>query len=160
MMLSRPTRLDLPRSGPALSGLRPKPDLIGQIAEATARLIGTGRFLFAQTVILLMWLVVNIPGSPFRFDLSGYPLLTLVLSLQAAYAAPLILLAQNRQDDRDRVLTATEGVVADQLMATVDYLARELAALRAAQGAGPTRRYLEDALDRHLALVTDLLRTA
>lgn len=149
--------LDQPRRPLRVALPRPQPDWIGRAAEATARLIGTGRFLAAQTVVLMAWLVVNVPGSPVRFDLAGYPLLTLILSLQAAYAAPLILLAQNRQDDRDRAVVATERASADGLRATVDYLARELATLRAAHAATVTRGYLDEALDRQLTSVRELL---
>ena len=152
----RTPALDQPR--PARAALpRPQPDWIGRAAEATARLIGTGRFLAAQTIVLAAWLAANLPGSPVRFDLAGYPLLTLILSLQAAYAAPLILLAQNRQDDRDRAVATTERATADELRAIVDYLARELATLRAAQAVTVTRSYLDDALDRQLTAVRELL---
>jgi uncharacterized membrane protein len=141
-------RLDTPR--PSRRQIRPQvdPEAFGRWTERIARFLGTGRYLVAQTIIIVVWIIENaIPGVP-HFD--GYPFqfLTLVLSLQAAYAAPLILLAQNRQDDRDRVNLEADRDEARQGKADVEYLARELAAVRIALGEVVTRDFLRAELGR------------
>jgi uncharacterized membrane protein len=129
---------------------RPRYDAeaFGRLTEKVARFLGTGRYLIVQTVFIAVWLSVNaIPGLP-HFDPYAFLFLTLLLSLQAAYSAPLILLAQNRQDDRDRVNLEQDREHARQEHADVDYLARELAAVRIALGELVTRDFLRSELAR------------
>ena len=103
MAETRLDRLDQPR-GVRRSGPRYDAEAFGRFAETIARFIGTGRFLVLQTVVVIGWIAWNVAVPPsWRFDEYPFIFLTLALSLQAAYAAPLILLAQNRQTDRDRV---------------------------------------------------------
>ncbi|MDR2378197.1 MAG: DUF1003 domain-containing protein, partial [Bifidobacteriaceae bacterium] len=110
-------------------------DRFGTAAEAFARVMGTPGFLVGMTLFCIAWLAWN-SWAPigWRFDSSkyGFTVLTLVLSLQASYAAPLILLAQNRQDDRDRVTADRDRIQAARNLADTEYLAREVAALRIA----------------------------
>jgi uncharacterized membrane protein len=110
-------------------GIHYDPDAFGSFSESIARFLGTGRFLVIQTIVVVTWVIVNI-YKPFQFD--GYPFifLTLVLSLQASYAAPLILLAQNRQEDRDNEQLERDRSMAARTQADTEYLARELAGVR------------------------------
>jgi uncharacterized membrane protein len=124
------------------------PDAFGRWTERIARFLGTGRYLVMQTILIVLWIAVNtIPDIP-HFDPYTFTFLTLVLSLQAAYAAPLILLAQNRQDDRDRVNLEADRDEARQAKADLEYLARELAAIRMALGEVATRDFLRAELSR------------
>ena len=128
--------------------LRPNvdPEAFGQWTERVARFLGTGRFLIIQTLIIVIWIVVNIlPGTP-HFDPYTFTFLTLVLSLQAAYAAPLILLAQNRQDDRDRANLVEDRQAAQRNLDDTEFVARELADVRIALGDVVTRDWLRDEL--------------
>jgi uncharacterized membrane protein len=124
------------------------PDVVGRFAETTARLMGTGRFLTIQTVIVLIWVAVNIWVIRLQWDPYPFILLNLMFSVQAAYAAPLILLAQNRQADRDRVQAEEDRARAAQTRADTEYLARELAALRVAIGELATRDFIRSELGR------------
>jgi uncharacterized membrane protein len=147
-MADRRTRLDQPRV--ARRGLRERYDAeaFGRSTERIARFLGTGRYLVYQSVLILIWVIVNtIPGLR-HFDPYTFTFLTLILSLQAAYAAPLILLAQNRQDDRDRVNLEADREEARQSKADLDYLAREIAAIRMALGEVATRDFLRSELAR------------
>lgn len=140
-------RLDLP--GAPRRGARPSvdPDAFGQASESIARFIGTGRFLVYMTVFILGWLVWNsLSSGAAQFDPFPFIFLTLVLSVQASYAAPLILLAQNRQDDRDRVSLEQDRQVAAQSRADMEFLAREIAALRLAVGEMATRDFIRSEL--------------
>lgn len=146
-------RLDQPRSvrrGPR----RPSysPETFGRLAEGIARYLGTARFLAIQSVIILVWVICNVPPLVRWLGFDKYPFgfLTLVLSLQAAYAAPLILLAQNRQDDRDRINLDEDRQRARAAKADTEYLARELAGLRIALGEVATRDYLRSEITRLL----------
>jgi uncharacterized membrane protein len=113
------------------------------MSERIARFLGTGRFLVAQTAVIFVWVIWNIAVPKVaRFDAYPFQFLTLVLSLQAAYAAPLILLAQNRQDDRDRVNLAQDRGQNAMLTADAEYLTREVASLRVALGDVVTRDFL------------------
>jgi uncharacterized membrane protein len=142
------SRLDLPKAERRSIRLRVNPEAFGQWTERVARFIGTGRFLVMQTVVITVWILVNTtPGLP-HFDPYTFTFLTLVLSLQAAYAAPLILLAQNRQDDRDRVNLEADRDEARQAKADLEYLARELAAIRMSLGEVATRDFLRSELSR------------
>ena len=147
-MAERRGRLDQPRTpGRAL---RPSydPEAFGRWTERVARFLGTGRYLVVQTILIIIWVVVNtIPGIK-HFDPYTFTFLTLILSLQAAYAAPLILLAQNRQDDRDRVNLDQDRDQDRQSKADLEYLARELAAVRIALGDVVTRDFLRSELQR------------
>ena len=110
-------------------------EVFGQFSESIARFLGTARFLVWQTIVFAIWLVINIaPPAGWQFDPwgRGLVLLTLVLSLQASYAAPLILLAQNRQERRDRVASELDRRVAERTQADTEFLARELASVRLA----------------------------
>jgi uncharacterized membrane protein len=146
-MADRRLRLDQPQLG--RRGFRPSdPDAFGKWTERVARFLGTGRYLIMQTIAIIVWVLVNtVPGFP-HFDPYTFTFLTLILSLQAAYAAPLILLAQNRQDDRDRVNLDADRDEAQQAKADLEYLAREMAAVRMAVGEVATRDFLRSELAR------------
>jgi uncharacterized membrane protein len=142
------TRLDQPRVERRGFRLRVDPDAFGKWTERFARFLGTGRFLVYQTAIIVVWILINtVPGLN-HFDPYAFLFLTLLLSLQASYAAPLILLAQNRQDDRDRVNLEADRDEARQAKADLDYLAREIAAIRMALGEVATRDFLRSELSR------------
>ncbi|WP_372672253.1 DUF1003 domain-containing protein [Amycolatopsis kentuckyensis] len=140
-------RLDQPRSQ-ARFRLNIDPDTFGRFTERIARFLGTGKYLFWQTLIVIVWIVLNLTALSLQWDPYPFILLNLAFSTQAAYAAPLILLAQNRQDDRDRVSLEEDRNRAAQTKADTEYLARELAALRLAVGEVATRDYLRSELDR------------
>ena len=141
------SRLDLPR-GPRRLTPRVDPDAFARLSERIARFLGTGRFLAAQTVIVVVWISLNLAAVSLRWDPYPFILLNLAFSTQAAYAAPLILLAQNRQDDRDRVALEEDRARAERTRADTEYLARELAALRLAVGEVVTRDFLRSELVR------------
>ena len=140
-------RLDQPRSARRLS-LDIDPETFGRLSESLARFMGTGTFLFWQTLLVITWITLNIVGVGFGWDPYPFILLNLAFSTQAAYAAPLILLAQNRQDDRDRITLEEDRNRSAQTKADTEFLARELAALRVAIGEVATRDYLRGELDR------------
>ncbi|WP_370970763.1 DUF1003 domain-containing protein [Amycolatopsis sp. cg9] len=140
-------RLDQPR-GQNRFRLNIDPDTFGRLSERLARFLGTGKYLFWQTMIVIVWIVLNLAAVSLQWDPYPFILLNLAFSTQAAYAAPLILLAQNRQDDRDRVSLEEDRNRALQTKADTEYLARELAALRLAVGEVATRDYLRSELDR------------
>jgi uncharacterized membrane protein len=151
-MASARDRLDLPRA--ERRSLRPHydPEAFGRLTERVARFLGTGRYLIVQSILIIIWLLWNIfaPES-LRFDPwdpTRFVFLTLILSLQASYSAPLILLAQNRQDDRDRVNLDADREEARQSKADLEYLARELAAIRASLGEVATRDFMRSELAR------------
>jgi uncharacterized membrane protein len=146
-------RLDQPRGKRSISSvLRLDPDAVGRFAEGIARFLGTGRFLAVQTIIVIVWIALNVFAVRLRWDPYPFILLNLAFSTQAAYAAPLILLAQNRQADRDRVQAEEDRSRAAQTRADTEYLARELASLRVAVGELATRDFIRGELSR---LVTD-----
>jgi uncharacterized membrane protein len=147
MAEARRRRLDQPKGGGRFS-FEIDPEAFGRFSEGLARFMGTGKFLFWQTMLVIAWIVLNILPLVFRWDPYPFILLNLMFSVQAAYAAPLILLAQNRQDDRDRVSLAEDRARAAQTKADTEFLARELAALRVAIGEIATRDYLRGELDR------------
>ncbi len=126
--MKRRTDLTTPRQRRRV-GIHYDPDAFGSFSESIARFLGTGRYLVIQSFVVVMWVIVNV-YKPFQFD--GYPFifLTLVLSLQASYAAPLILLAQNRQEDRDNEQLERDRSMAARTQADTEYLARELAGVR------------------------------
>jgi uncharacterized membrane protein len=139
-------RLDQPRS--SRTRFEVDPDWFPRLSERIARFLGTGRFLAIQSVIVLVWIALNLTAVAWRWDPYPFILLNLAFSTQAAYAAPLILLAQNRQDDRDRVSLEEDRARAARTKADTEYLARELAALRIALGEVATRDYLRSELER------------
>ena len=143
-------RLDIPRgsAGGIARFLRLNPDAVGRFAEAIARFLGTGRFLAVQTIIVILWIALNVFAVRLQWDPYPFILLNLAFSTQAAYAAPLILLAQNRQADRDRVQAEEDRARAAQTRADTEYLARELAALRVAIGELATRDFIRSEFNR------------
>ena len=125
------SRLSIPRE--SKRSIRPNydPETLGRLSERFARFIGTARFLVYMTILVLAWMLWNGFGpSEFRFDEFPFIFLTLLLSLQASYAAPLILLAQNRQADRDRVTSQEDRSRDERNLAVTEYMVRELAATR------------------------------
>jgi uncharacterized membrane protein len=146
----RRVRLDTPATARRAS-IRPHydPDAFGRLSERIARFLGTARFIVYMTVFCAVWLTWNtLAPADVQFDprALNYTLLTLMLSLQASYAAPLILLAQNRQADRDRISQEEDRATSARLQADVEYLAREVAGLRQALGEVATRDFLRDQL--------------
>lgn len=125
-------------------------EVFGQFSESIARFLGTARFLVWQTVVIIVWLALNIlPPEDWQFDPwdRGLVLLTLVLSLQASYAAPLILLAQNRQERRDRITSEQDREVAERTQNDTEFLAREIASVRLALADVVTGEELQDQLE-------------
>ena len=143
-------RLDVPRGHTRRFGsfLRLNSDSVGQFAEGIARFLGTGRFLAVQTILVVVWIALNVFAVQLRWDPYPFILLNLAFSTQAAYAAPLILLAQNRQADRDRVQAEEDRARAASIRADTEYLARELASLRVAVGELATRDFIRSELTR------------
>ena len=145
---SRGRRLDLPRTS-RRPRLIPNVDAeaVGRFSESIARYLGTGRYLMWQTIFVIVWIFLNLVAVFGRWDPYPFILLNLAFSTQAAYAAPLILLAQNRQENRDRVSLEEDRQRAAQTKADTEFLARELAALRLAVGEVATRDYLRRELE-------------
>jgi len=131
------------------------PDAFGRFSEALARFLGTGRFLVAQTVLVAAWIALNTVGLVKHWDPYPFILLNLAFSTQAAYAAPLILLAQNRQDDRDRANIDRDREVAARTQADTEFLARELSAVRLALADVVTTEDLDESLIRLARMVAD-----
>lgn len=132
-----------------LPRIETRPDAFGQVAEGTARFMGTPKFLAYMTVFCIVWLIWNSIGPEnLRFDkaANGFTALTLMLSLQASYSAPLILLAQNRQTDRDRVTAEQDRQRGERNLADTEYLAREMASLRIALSEVATRDFIRSEL--------------
>jgi len=149
MVEPRRSRLDQPREPARLQLPRVDHEAFGKWAEAIARFMGTARFLVYMTVVIVAWIGWNtLAPRSLRFDPYTFTFLTLILSLQASYAAPLILLAQNRQADRDRLALEEDRRRAAMQKADTEYLAREIAALRIAVGEVATRDYLRSELAR------------
>jgi uncharacterized membrane protein len=146
--------LSVPRGSPQM-GARYDADAFGRFAETLARFLGTGRFIVGQTVIVIGWIILNTIGLINHWDPYPFILLNLAFSTQAAYAAPLILLAQNRQDDRDRANIERDREVAARTQADTEFLARELAAVRLALADVVTTQDLEDSLTQLAKLITD-----
>jgi uncharacterized membrane protein len=132
-------------------GVHYDPDAFGQFSESIARTLGTARFLVWQTVVIVVWILANtLLPQVLQFDPwgRGLVLLTLALSLQASYAAPLILLAQNRQESRDRMTTDMDRRVAERTQADTEFLAREIASIRLALADVATASEVGDMLER------------
>lgn len=145
----RGRRLDQPREPGRLSLPRWDADTFGRFAESTARFMGTAQFIVIMTVVVIVWITLNLVGMwGLRWDPYPFILLNLFFSTQASYAAPLILLAQNRQADRDRLGMDEDRRRAAAQKADTDYLAREIASLRIALGEVATRDFLRSELTR------------
>ena len=154
-LLADRSDLSAPRGTvPRMSG-RYDSDAFGRASERVARFLGTGRFLAGQTVLVVGWIILNTIGIINAWDPYPFILLNLAFSTQAAYAAPLILLAQNRQDDRDRASIERDRDVAARTQADTEFLARELASVRLALADVVTTEDLGDRLDRLEKLIAD-----
>ncbi|MFK0043046.1 DUF1003 domain-containing protein [Streptomyces sp. NPDC090741] len=143
--LTRSTRVRLDQPRPDRRRLLPvyDPEAFGRLSERVARFLGTGRFIVYMTLVIIVWVLWNIfAPQHLRFDEYPFIFLTLMLSLQASYAAPLILLAQNRQDDRDRVNLEQDRKQNERSIADTEYLTREIAALRMGLGEVATRDWI------------------
>ena len=141
--MARNNGLDTPRE--TRRSIRPNydPEAFGRMSERFARFLGTARFLVYMTIFIAFWIIWNFAApTSLRFDDYPFIFLTLILSMQASYAAPLILLAQNRQADRDRIQANEDRDRDDRNITDTEYLARELASLRTAIGDVATRDYL------------------
>ena len=145
--MARNFGLDTPRE--TRRSLRPNydPEAFGRLSERFARFLGTARFLVYMTFFISFWIIWNFAAPPsLRFDDYPFIFLTLILSMQASYAAPLILLAQNRQADRDRIQLNEDRAQNERSMADTEYLTRELAALRNTLGEVATRDFIRTEL--------------
>src|SRR6478672_3508600 len=149
-------RLDTPRTSRRRFSLNVDVEAVGRVSESFARFLGTGRYLAIQTIFVVIWIALNLVAVKWRWDPYPFILLNLAFSTQAAYAAPLILLAQNRQENRDRVALDEDRRRAEQTKADTEYLARELAALRLAVGEVVTRDYLRRELEELREKLTEL----
>jgi uncharacterized membrane protein len=154
----RRNRLDQPREPRGLHRPRVDAEVFGEYSERLARYFGTARYLAIQTFFVIVWITINVVwglnyhnshhhGSK-PFDPYPFILLNLAFSTQAAYAAPLILLAQNRQADRDRIQAEADRARNDQTIADTEYLAREIASVRMSLGEVATRDFLRSELSR------------
>ncbi|MEU6231766.1 DUF1003 domain-containing protein [Kitasatospora sp. NPDC047058] len=154
-------RLDQPRTTrPGLINLPTyDPEAFGKLSERIARFLGTGRFIVWMTVVVIVWVGWNtlLPDSV-HFDDYPFIFLTLMLSLQASYAAPLILLAQNRQDNRDRVNMEQDRARSDRNIADTEYLTREVASLRQGLGEVATRAFIASELSGIRSELQSLLK--
>ncbi|MBU3752319.1 MAG: DUF1003 domain-containing protein [Candidatus Nanopelagicaceae bacterium] len=129
--MARVSRLEIPRE--SRRAIRPSydPETFGRISERFARFIGTAKFLVYMTIFVTGWVLWNVLGpTELRWDEYPFIFLTLLLSLQASYAAPLILLAQNRQADRDRVTSQEDRARDERNLAVTEFMVREIAAMR------------------------------
>jgi len=146
--------LSVPKGAPVRGSLYDA-DAFGRFSEGLARLLGTGKYLVAQTIFVIVWIALN--GLVFVHHWDPYPfiLLNLAFSTQAAYAAPLILLAQNRQDERDRANIDRDRQVAARTQADTEYLARELASVRLALNDVVTNQDLAEHLEHLAKLIAD-----
>ena len=145
--MARPDRLDTPGRSRSewIPRMRMDDDAFGSFAERAARYMGTGQFIVWMSIFIIAWLTWNVlvPNAP---DQWPFQFLTLALSLQASYASPLILLAQNRQEARDRVSAGHDREVAEQSRADMDFLAREIASLRMRMNDVATRDFIRSEL--------------
>jgi uncharacterized membrane protein len=136
----RQRRLDL--------GIHYDPDAFGEFSETIARTFGTARFLVIQTILVGVWIALNIAVWRLQWDPYPFILLNLMFSTQAAYAAPLILLAQNRQEQRDRAQTERDRDRATRVQADTEFLAREIAGIRLSLSDMVTTSDLDDRIER------------
>ncbi len=143
-------RLDLPREPKRLKLPRFSTERFGRFAEQFAKFMGTPRFLLYMTLFVIVWVTVNVVAWKWAWDPYPFILLNLFFSTQASYAAPLILLAQNRQAERDRLVMEEDRRRAAMQKADTDFMARELASLRLAIGEVATRDFIRSELGRIL----------
>jgi uncharacterized membrane protein len=156
------SRLDTPRETRRQLVRRPTydSDAFGVFAEQFARFMGTARFLLYMTGFVLIWVAWNLLApEDVRFDNYPFIFLTLMLSLQASYAAPLILLAQNRQESRDKVIAEQDRQANARAHADMEFLAREVASLRMSVGEVATRDFLRSELRSLLSDLEERSRT-
>lgn len=156
--MKRQQDLTSPRRRSRFGGVQVDTDAFGSFAESIASFIGTARFLVYQTVFITVWILHNsLAPDSMVFDpwSRGFTLLTLVLSIQAAYAAPLILLAQARQERRDRVIAEIDRDVAERTQNDTEFLAREIASVRVSLSDMVTG----EAFDERLVRLTDVVET-
>ena len=146
--------LSVPKGAPVRGSLYDA-DAFGRFAEALARFLGTGRYLVGQTALVIGWIILNTIGIVRHWDPYPFILLNLAFSTQAAYAAPLILLAQNRQDERDRATTERDRQVAARTQDDTEYLARELAAIRLTLNDVVTNQDLAEQMEHLTKLIDD-----
>lgn len=140
-------RLDLPAGKKPRFEFQFSSEAFGRFAEKTAAFMGTAKFLFYMTIFIVVWISLNLIGiMGLRWDPYPFILLNLVFSTQASYAAPLILLAQNRQEARDRIGLEEDRRVAAQSRADMDFIAREIASVRLALGDLATRDFVRSEL--------------
>jgi len=142
-------RWDTPKGLSPLSRAPGRRDTFGRLTESIARAMGTPWFLLGLTIFAAVWMLFNtFAPEAWRFDSAviGFTALTLILSLQASYAAPMILLAQNRQDDRDRVQFEQDRIRAERNLADTEYLAREIVALRLAMNDMASKEFIRQEL--------------
>jgi uncharacterized membrane protein len=157
--MARSYRLDTPRETRRSLRGNIDPETFGRLSERFARALGTARFLVYMSAFVLSWVLWNTLGPEgLRYDEFPFIFLTLILSLQASYAAPLILLAQNRQADRDRIALNEDRAQNARNIADTEYLTRELASLRIALGEVATRDYLRNELDDIAKEIVEELR--
>jgi len=146
--------LSVPKGAPVRGSLYDA-DAFGRFSEALARFLGTGKYLFGQTLFVIGWIALNIHAGIHHWDPYPFILLNLAFSTQAAYAAPLILLAQNRQDERDRANIERDRQVAARTQADTEYLARELASVRLALADLVTTQDLVEHMEHLAKLIAD-----
>jgi uncharacterized membrane protein len=144
--MARGDDLSRPRGTPG--GPTYDPDAFGRFAERLARFLGTGRYLVGQTLVVILWITLNAVGIVNHWDPYPFILLNLGFSTQAAYAAPLILLAQNRQADRDKAEVERDRETNARALAETEFLAREIAAVRLAVEQKPDREDIVEPLER------------
>jgi uncharacterized membrane protein len=144
--MARGDDLSTPRGTPG--GRTYDPDAFGRFAERLARFLGTGRYLAAQTLLVVLWITLNVVGISQHWDPYPFILLNLMFSTQAAYAAPLILLAQNRQADRDHDEVERDREMNARSLAETEFLAREIAAVRLAVERKADRDDIVEPLER------------
>ncbi|CRK49830.1 conserved hypothetical protein [Rhodococcus sp. RD6.2] len=150
---SQSARARLETPGGGWRGFHIDVEAVGRVSESIARFLGTGKYLLIQTVVVIVWIILNVAAIGLQWDPYPFILLNLAFSTQAAYAAPLILLAQNRQENRDRVSLEEDRARAEQTKADTEFLARELASLRLAVGEVATRDYLRRELEEIKSLL-------
>jgi uncharacterized membrane protein len=143
----RAESLSRPRRGFAI-GVHYDPEAFGRFSESVARYFGTARFLVGQTVLVAVWIIINIFAVSLRWDPYPFILLNLAFSTQAAYAAPLILLAQNRQAERERLTAERDRAMSQRTQADAEFLARELASVRLQMSGNVTTEDLDRAVER------------
>jgi uncharacterized membrane protein len=151
--VKRGVDLSRPRRRGRSLGVHYDPEAFGRFSETIARTLGTARFLVGQTVLVLIWIVINVVAVSLRWDPYPFILLNLAFSTQAAYAAPLILLAQNRQAERERAQSERDREVVARTQADTEFLGRELAAVRIALTDVATGDDLNRAVERLTAIL-------